>query len=199
MNRATAARCRSLARYAHVDDETNHSPYTPPPMRYLASFVVTLAWALWLGGMVALVIFVQTLFARNRPIALDAAPMLFVAFERVQLLLAAAAVVGTFCWWLLTRRRAIMILFALLAISGAIAAMSTTLNTAPMEQLRAQGLRESPEFQRLHRRSTRMYMAEMLMLLAAGAIIARGSENVIRPHRNEARLPDETGPDTAAG
>lgn len=168
-------------------------------MRYLASFVVTLAWALWLGGMVALVIFVQTLFMRNRPVALEAAPMLFVAFERVQLLLAGAAVVGTFCWWLLTRRRAVMVLFALLAISGAIAAMSTTLNTAPMEQLRAQGLRDSTEFQRLHRRSTTMYMAEMLLLLAAGAIIARGNGNVIRPHRDEPRLPDETGPDTAAG
>ncbi len=168
-------------------------------MRYLASFVVTLAWGLWLGGMVALVVFVQTLFARNRAIALDAAPMLFVAFERVQLILAAAAIVGTFCWWLLTRRRAMMVLFTLFAISGAIAAMSTTFNTGPMERLRARGLRESPEFQRLHRRSTRMYMAEMLMLLAVGAIIARESGNVIRPHRDEPRLPDETGPDTAAG
>jgi hypothetical protein len=171
-------------------------------MRYVTSFVVTLAWALWLGGMVALVLFVQTLFARNRPVALDAAPMLFVAFERVQLVLAAAAVVGTFCWWVLTRRRAVMVLFALFAISGAIAAMSTTLNTAPMERLRAQGLRESPEFKRLHQRSTSMYMAEMVLLLAAGAVLARGSgANVTRLDPTDAAASPEpagTGPGTAA-
>ena len=168
-------------------------------MRYLASFVVTLAWGLWLGGMVALIVFVQTLFVRNRPVALEAAPMLFVAFERVQLVLAAAAVVGTFCWWLLTRRRAVMVLFALLAISGAIAAMSTTLNTAPMEVLRARGMRESAEFKRLHRRSTTMYMAEMVLLLGAGAILARANGNVTRADPNPAPgSSPETVPDTAA-
>lgn len=169
-------------------------------MRYLASFVVTIAWGLWLGGMVALVVFVQTLFARNRTIALDAAPMLFIAFERVQLILAAAAIVGTFCWWMLTRRRAVMGLFALFAVSGAIAAMSTTLNTTPMEQLRAQGLRESPAFKRLHRRSTSMYLAEMVLLLGAGAILARGSGSITRPSANPApHSSDEKVPDTAAG
>ena len=170
-------------------------------MRYLASFVVTLAWALWLGGMVALVVFVQTLFARSRTVALDAAPLLFVAFERVQLLLALAAVVGTFCWWLLARRRALLVLFGLLAVSGAIAAMSTTLNTAPMEQLRAQGLRESADFKRLHRRSTKMYMAEMVLLLAAGAILARGSRSLSPAHPDDpgpSHPPAETAPDTAA-
>lgn len=166
-------------------------------MRYLASFVVTLAWALWLGGMVALILFVQMLFARNRPVALDAAPLLFVSFERVQLILAAAACVGTFCWWLLVRRRAVLVLFALFAIAGAVAALSTTLNTTPMERLRAQGMRESPEFKALHKRSTSMYSVNLLLLLAAGAIISRGAGTVIPASPAAAPAPSDTTPYTA--
>ncbi|HEV2292891.1 MAG TPA: hypothetical protein VGR35_03495 [Tepidisphaeraceae bacterium] len=166
-------------------------------MRYFASFVVTLAWALWLGGMVALVLFVQTLFARNRPIALEAAPMLFVSFERVQLVFAAAACVGTFCWWVLTRRRPVIVLFALFAIAGAVAALSTTLNTDRMEQLRAQGMRESPEFQALHRRSTSMYVANLLLLLAAGAILPAALKPPTPPTRVGVIQSGETAPGTA--
>ena len=165
-------------------------------MRYFASFVVMLAWALWLGGIVALVLFVQTLFARNRTIALDAAPMLFVSFERVQLLFAAAACVGTFCWWLLTRRRAVMALFALFAIAAASAALSTTLNTNPMERLRAEGRRESPEFKALHRRSTTMYMVNLVLLLAAGVVLPRASR-VTPAAREDSGAPADTTPSTA--
>lgn len=174
-------------------------------MRYFASFVVTLAWGLWLGGMVALILFVQSLFARDRTVALEAAPMLFVTFERVQLLLAAAACVGTFCWWVLARRRAVIVLFALFAVAGAIAALSTTLNTTPMEQLRAQGLRESPQFKALHQRSTSMYLVNLVLLLAAGAIIVRGIRNVPPASPAETSTPPrppepgETIPNIAAG
>jgi len=142
-------------------------------MRYLAAFVVTFAWGLWFGGMVALVLFVQVLFAGNRPVALDAAPMLFVAFGRVQILLAGFALLGAFVWWLLTRRRAVMTLFVLFAISGGLAAASMTRITVPMERLRAQGQRESAEFKQLHRWSTRLYMGEMILLLAVGALMPR--------------------------
>ena len=166
-------------------------------MRYFASFVVTLAWSLWLGGMVALVLFVQTLFARNRTIALDAAPVLFVSFERVQLLFAAAVCVGTFCWWLLTRRRAVMVLFALFAVAAATAALSTTINTNPMERLRAEGRRESPEFKALHRRSTSMYMVNLALLLAAGAMLP-GAMRVTRAASHDPAAPADTAPDTAA-
>jgi hypothetical protein len=166
-------------------------------MRYFASFVVTLAWALWFGGIVALVLFVQTLFARNRTIALDAAPMLFVSFERVQLLFAAAACVGTFCWWVLTRRRAVMVLFALFAVAAATAALSTTLNTNPMERLRAEGRRESPEFKALHRRSTSMYMVNLVLLLAAGAVLPRAMRITLAASYDPA-APADTAPNIAA-
>ena len=169
-------------------------------MRYLASFVVTFAWGLWLGGMVALVLFVQVLFAGNRPVALQAAPMLFVAFGRVQILLAAFALIGAFAWWLLTRRRAVMTLFALFAISGVLAAASMMLVTTPMEQLRAQGQRDSLEFKRLHRWSTSLYMGEMLLLLGVGGMLPALSGEITRP-RPVAPAPagtGETAPGTAA-
>ncbi len=182
------------------DDVTPHSPYTPRIMRYFVSFVVKLAWGLWFGGMVALILFVQTLFARDREIALEAAPMLFVSFERVQLLFAAAACVGTFCWWVLTRRRAVIVLFALFAIAGAMAALSTTLNTTPMEQLRAQGMRESPEFQALHKRSTSMYLVNLVLLLAAGAILSGAMSSTLThpPAPGGSVAPGGTDPDIAS-
>ncbi len=167
-------------------------------MRYLASFVVMLAWALWLGGMVALVLFVQTLFAGNRPVALEAAPMLFVAFGRVQLLLGACALIGTFTLYVLTRGRGVMTVFVLLALSAALAAASIALVTAPMERLRAQGLRESVEFKRLHSWSTSLYMGEMLLLLAAGGMLPAVIGNVIRPPPAVVPATAETAPDTAA-
>jgi len=171
-------------------------------MRYLASFVVTLAWALWLGGMVALIVFVQVLFSGDRQIAPNAAPMLFVAFGRVQLLLGAIALLGTFAWWVLARRRAVMMLFTLFAISAALAAASSTLVTAPMERLREQGRRDSPAFARLHRWSTSLYMGELLLLLAAGAILSRGSGEISAAPQADAQPasapPPDTGPGTAA-
>jgi hypothetical protein len=165
-------------------------------MRYLASFVVTLAWGLWFGGMVALVLFVQTLFAGNRSVAVEAAPMLFVAFGRVQLLLGACALIGTFAWWVLTRRRGVMTLFVLFAISAALAAASLMLVVAPMERLREQGRRESPEFKRLHGASTSLYMGEMVLLLVAGAILPGAMRPVSLP-RDDVPAPRETTPDTA--
>lgn len=167
-------------------------------MRYLGSFIVTLAWGLWFGGMIALFVFVQTLFAGNRAVAVDAAPMLFGAFERTQLLLAACALIGTFTLWLLTRRRAAMTLFALFAISAAVAALSTTLVTAPMEQLRMQGQTSDPQFKRLHGVSMMMYVSEAALLLAAGAILPSVMANAAPPPALDAPPQRETTPDTAA-
>lgn len=140
-------------------------------MRYLASFVVTLAWALWLGGLIALFLFVQTLFRQNRPVAVDAAPLMFQAFERVQLLLAGCALIGTFCLWLLTRARPVKVVFALLALSAALAALSTTLVTTKMESLRRAGMSASPEFRRLHGFSMLFYVSQAGVLVAAGAAL----------------------------
>ena len=126
-------------------------------MRYLASFVIALAWGLWFGGIIALFVFVQTLFATDRPLAVQAAPVLFGAFERVQILLAAFTLIGTFSLWMLMRRRAVMTLFALCAISAALAALSAALVTTPMERLRHEGLSSSPQFKRLHGVSMLMY------------------------------------------
>jgi hypothetical protein len=92
----------------------------------------------------------------------------------------------------------VMVLFALFAIAAATAALSTTLNTNPMERLRAQGMRESAEFKALHKRSTSMYMVNLVLLLAAGAIICRGMGNVTpQPPLVDAPARGGTTPDIA--
>jgi hypothetical protein len=167
-------------------------------MRYLASFVTALAWSLWFGGMIALLLFVTVLFKANRPIAVEAAPVMFVAFGRAQLLLGACALIGAFAWWTLSRRRVVMTLFTLFAISAALAAGSLSLVVTPMEQLRAEGLRESPQFKRLHGVSSAIYLGEAMLLLAAGAILP-GAMRSISPHPEPAPAlaPADTAPGTA--
>jgi hypothetical protein len=167
-------------------------------MRYLASFIVTLAWSLWFGGMIALLLFVTVLFKANRPVAVEAAPVMFVAFGRAQLLLGACALVGAFAWWVLTRRRAVMALFMLFAISAAGAAASLALVVAPMERLRAEGQSESPQFKRLHGVSSAIYLGEAILLLAAGAVLP-GAMRSITPTTEPASAPApaETAPGTA--
>lgn len=168
-------------------------------MRYLASFVTALAWSLWFGGMIALLMFVMVLFKANRPIAIEAAPVMFVAFGRAQLLLGACALIGAFAWWVLSRRRAVMTLFILFAISASLAAASLALVVAPMERLRAEGRRDSPEFKQLHRISNVMYLGEAGLLLAAGAMLPGAMRTKISPTtaRGVAAAPADTAPGTA--
>src|SRR5258707_499027 len=82
-------------------------PFNPPTiytdMRTLLSILVTLAWALWLGGLVTLFLTVVTLFRFDRTIAIQTAPQIFLMWERYQLALAAAALVTTFALRVLTK------------------------------------------------------------------------------------------------
>ncbi len=62
--------------------------------RRIFAILTTLAWALWFGGAIALFLFVTRLFqVAPRSTATRAAPILFVAFGKYQLILAGAAVV----------------------------------------------------------------------------------------------------------
>src|SRR5689334_17373126 len=82
-------------------------PFNPPTiypnMRTLFSILVTLAWALWLGGLVTLFLTVVTLFRFDRTIAIQTAPQVFLMWERYQLALAACALVTSFALRLLTK------------------------------------------------------------------------------------------------
>src|SRR5438270_153189 len=69
----------------------------------LIKIMLVLSWALWFGGLIALFVFVVTLFHNNREIAVQAAPQLFVAFERYHLILAGIALLATVLWRIVVR------------------------------------------------------------------------------------------------
>ena len=50
-------------------------------MNRLAQIAVMIALSLWLGGLVALFLFVSALFRNDHPVAVRAAPILFQAFS----------------------------------------------------------------------------------------------------------------------
>ncbi len=141
-------------------------------MRSFLSTLTILAWALWFGGMMVLIVFVAALFAKNRPIAIDAAPILFTTFGLYQLIIGSIVLVAVVAWRFIEPRRVlsgIIVLFLLAAI-GAI--LLSTMIVPPMEKLRAAGQRESVQFKQLHKQSTKLFLAEMVALLVAGCMLS---------------------------
>jgi hypothetical protein len=137
-------------------------------LRRIASGLVCIAWGLWFGGLGSLFLFVTRLFAEDRPTALQAAPRMFLAFERYQLLLAMAALLGAVVWRVLAGSVRVTVLFWMLAVASVPTAIGPMFLTSRMEQLRVRGESSSPEFKKLHGESMIVYCAETLVLLAAG-------------------------------
>jgi hypothetical protein len=130
-----------------------------------------LAWALWFGGLIALFVFVQTLFTNNREIAVQAAPQLFVVFQKYHLILAAIALAATVVWRMVAPSRLVLVNFVLLAIAACCGVAVVLWIIGPMEVLRQQGLSGSDEFKKLHGRSMMLFMGQAMMLLINGIIL----------------------------
>jgi hypothetical protein len=141
----------------------------------LFRILLSLSISLWLGGLVALFIFAQNLFAvfprGTSNVAMQAAPQLFLVFERYQLVLATVALI---CASVLAYRiggRVIVAMLVLVMLSTIPAVVSATLVTPKMEALRAQGLSADPHFKRLHGRSMMLYSAGTLLVAGAAALV----------------------------
>jgi hypothetical protein len=164
-------------------------------MRVVAPFLavaVTLAWALWFGGLITLFLAVTSLFdtfAPDRHVAGTAAAGIFRRFEFYQLALAAVAVVAAALWRASDgaaapyRRTLVLIL---LALAGGMALVSKFAVSNRIENLRENKLTDTPEFRRLHGLSMTVYSGEALTLLVAGLLLPcaygwRGSMVVFRP------------------
>lgn len=166
-------------------------------MRSILSCLTLLAWSLWFGGMLAMVFFVQMLFAKNRPVALDAAPILFVSFGTYQLFVGSAAIVAALIWRFIEPRKVLTGIIVLFILASAGAISLSTVIVPRMEKLRAAGERESVEFKGLHKRSTTVYMAEMIALLIAGCMFPgamrtsakRPSDQTVEATAEESVLP----------
>lgn len=138
--------------------------------RFLA-VVALLAWALWFGALVALFVFVTTLFHNEREIAVQAAPQLFVAFQKYHLILAAVALASTVAWRIASQSRIVLAIFILLGLAVCCGVAVSVWIVGPMETLRQQGLSGSDEFKRLHGRSMMLYTGQALLLLISGIVL----------------------------
>ena len=166
-------------------------------MTRLLSTVVSLAWAVWFGGMVFLFVALATIFATpdfSRETAGQFAAGLFPRFERMQLVCAGFALAGTFGWWLASRSRAKLVLFALFAAATLAAVAETTLVTPRVESLRLAGQRGTPQFERAHKLSSRVYLSGAAVLLVAGLVLP----SAVRSDAAAARRADG-GRDDAGG
>ena len=142
-------------------------------MRHLFSVVVTLAWALWFGGMVMLFVALGSIFAPpvDREVAGRFAARLFPNFERLQLVCAGVCLLGAAGWHLASRSRLKLVLFTLFALATVAAVIETTSITPRIEAMRVEGKRGTPEFDRMHRMSSRAYMSGAVVLLVAGFLL----------------------------
>ena len=140
-------------------------------MRYLISLVMLLAWGIWLGGTLALFLFVRTLFTQDRSVAIEAAPRMFAIFERVQLGFAAAGVLASIGVVALARRKSAGTVLVMVLLASMAAAAQSTLVSPKMHALRVAGNSDSPEFRRLHGSSMMLYSSQAVALLVAGCFL----------------------------
>jgi hypothetical protein len=139
-------------------------------MRKVLPAIVSLACALWLGGLVALLMSVTTVFGISREIAVQVAPRLFHRFEPYLLTLVGVAIAATIAWRMLVScSKAKKLLLALLLSAAVPAVVSIAFITPRIDALREAGQSQTPEFRRIHGVSNVLYLVQLA--LAAGCVI----------------------------
>jgi hypothetical protein len=164
-------------------------------MRCLFSAIVSLAWACWFGGSITLFavlgrIFTTPGFARDEQGAFAA--RLFPMFERMQLVFAAVTLLGTTIWWFVARTKLKLALFALFGLATVAAVVEASVITPRVESLVADGRRGTPEFDRMHRISTRVYMSGAVVLLVAGILLPSAIRGDVAINPPSPRTSEET-------
>ena len=140
--------------------------------RALPTFLA-LVWALWLGGLVALFICVQSLFvtfASDHSIAGLAASGIFWRFNCYQLVLAAVALIGSFSWRIGSGRSAVTTLFFCFGLAAFAAIVVAGIITPYLEAMRIAQQTHTPQFKQLHGISMLLYLSEIVSLLIGGLI-----------------------------
>src|SRR2546421_8629038 len=102
-------------------------------LRRLVSTIALLAWSLWFGALVALFVFVTTLFHNDREIAVQAAPQLFVAFQKYHLIVASIALVAVVAWRIVSRSKLVLAMFILLGLAACCGVAVAVWVVGPME------------------------------------------------------------------
>ena len=139
-------------------------------MKWFLSTLFVIAWALWFGGAVATLLFVQRLFHDDRSLALIAAPKLFLTFEKYQIVLAAVVAISLAG---MGGRRRFSALVVLVLIAAVTATVSAFVVTPRIEYLRIAGEEHTAAFRTLHGLSMVIYLIVVLLLVAVGILLAR--------------------------
>jgi len=119
---------------------------------------------LWLGGLIALFIFVVTLFHHDHALGVQAAPQLFQVFEIYQFFLAAVAIVSAVV--------CIRPIVTLLLIAAAVCAVYVHFSLTPrILELAHLGRTHTDEFGRIHGESMLVYMTDTILVFAAQILL----------------------------
>lgn len=140
-------------------------------MRLFIANYLNVVLALWLGGIVALAIFVMRLFMQSREIGAVGAPVLFRVFATYQLVLAILALILTFTLWRMVRLSLSRVLACLVLAATVLAIFSSGYLVPRIEQLQRDGQVDTPAFQKFHSLSRTVYSTHALVLLAAVIIL----------------------------
>jgi len=144
-------------------------------MKWFWNATWSIAWALWLGGVAAIMILVQRLFHFDRTVALAAAPQMFLVFEKYEVVLAIIAAVTL----LVGEHRKRIAPVALTAFGVLNAIVSAFVITPRIEFLRKAGLTDSTRFRALHGTSMTLYLVQMICLLLIGVLLSRPSRTAV--------------------
>lgn len=140
-------------------------------MTRFLSVVTTIAVALWVGGLAALMLLVGGLFARSHELGVEAAPVLFEQFAYYHLIVGGIALVGAVLWRMRSPSRWLTTLAVCVAI-GLAAALVTEMFISPkMHQLQRDGQSGDAAFASLHRTSETTYGIEALAALVACGLL----------------------------
>jgi hypothetical protein len=141
-------------------------------MKLVLRVVCTFAWALWFGGMLALLIFVTRLFGASRATGVAGAPVLFDTFGVYQIVLGAVAVIAASLMWMTSRgpRKAIAVATCTLLVA-LVLAFPIVWWTRQIDSLRVAGQTQTDQFRSLHRQSSIAYVASAAALLVAGVAL----------------------------
>ncbi|MBC7785563.1 MAG: DUF4149 domain-containing protein [Burkholderiales bacterium] len=160
-------------------------------MRRLVPYLIGLSLALWLGGLIALFLFVSFLFRQDRARAVQVAPILFHVIERYQLMLAAIALASTVVWRFYGCSRAKRVLLLCLLAATGLAMAEFAVISPRINTLRMQDQSDGVEFKRLHGYAMVLYTSTAVMTAVAGcAFIAAVRRDAMNYRRSTESVPE---------
>ena len=145
-------------------------------MKHLAPVVVLFSFALWMGGLVATLLFVQSLFANDRASAVLVAPLLFHTFEPFAVGCALVCFWMTVLWAIQSRSRHVLLMLIFLGVALSLLLVSYGVITPRVESTRG-----TDAFQSWHRASNVVYLAQMFMVIMAGLALPGAIRSTMLP------------------